>query len=49
MPAPMMIIVRPWDTSEFFANSRATRMHDSAGTDVISACHAGVYGTVASS
>ena len=27
MPAPMMIIERPWDSSEFVANSRAMRMH----------------------
>ena len=42
MPAPMMIIERPCDSSEFVANSRAMRMHCSAATPVISACHAGV-------
>ena len=42
MPAPMMIIERPWDSSAFAANSRAMRMHCSAATPVISACHAGV-------
>ena len=34
MPAPMMIIERPPDSSALRANSRATRMHCSAGTFV---------------
>ena len=42
MPAPMMIIVRPFDSSEFWANWRAVRIQASAGTEVISACQAGV-------
>ena len=45
----MMIIERPPDSSAFVANSRAIRMHASAGTQVISACQAGVYGVSASS
>ena len=49
MPAPMMIIDRPWTARRCAANSRAIRMHASAGTLVISACQAGVYGAVASS
>ncbi len=34
--------VRPSDSSMLAANSRAVRTHTSAGTDVMSACHAGV-------
>ena len=45
----MMIMDRPSDSSELCANSRAIRMHASAGTLVISACQAGVYGLDASS
>ena len=48
-PAPKMIMDRPWDSSELFANSRAIRMQASAGTLVISACQAGVPGVAASS
>ena len=49
MPAPMMIIERPPESIELVANSRATRIAASAGTPVISACHAGVYGVLTSS
>ncbi len=49
IPAPMMIIDRPPDSSALVANSRAIRMQASAGTLVISSCQAGVYGLVASS
>ena len=49
MPAPMMIMDRPPDSSALRANSRAMRMHCSAGTFVRSACQAGVYGVSASS
>jgi hypothetical protein len=49
IPAPMMIMDRPLDCSALLANSRAARMHASAGTLVISACPAGVYGVVGSS
>ena len=46
IPAPMMIIERPPDSSELCANSRATRITWLALTPVISSCHAGVYGRV---
>jgi hypothetical protein len=49
VPAPMMIIERPWVCSALRANSRAIRVHCSAGTPVIAACHAGVPGDSASS
>ena len=49
MPAPMMIIDRPPESTAFWANSRAMRIAASAGTEVISSCQAGVYGVAASS
>jgi hypothetical protein len=45
----MMIMERPLDCSALVANSRAMRMQAWAGTLVISACQAGVYGVVGSS
>ena len=42
IPAPMMIIDRPLDSSALRANSRAIRMQACAGTEVISSCQAGV-------
>ena len=42
IPAPMMIMVRPCDSSALAAISRATRTTCAAGTDVIDSCHAGV-------
>jgi hypothetical protein len=45
----MMIMDLPLNCSEFAANSRAIRMHASAGTLVISARQAGVYGELESS
>ena len=49
VPAPMMIIERPWDSSAFAANSRPMRSAFSAGTPVMASCHAGVHGWLASS
>ena len=49
VPAPRVIIERPPDSSAFAANSRATRVTVSAGTEVISSCQAGVYRLAASS
>ena len=49
IPAPMMIMERPPDSTALVANSRAIRMAASAGTLVIDACQAGVKGRVASS
>jgi hypothetical protein len=45
VPAPMRIIDRPPLRSALSANSRAMR----AQASVIGSCHAGVYGSVASS
>ena len=42
VPAPSVIIERPPDSSALAANSRAIRVTVSAGTEVISSCHAGV-------
>ena len=42
MPAPMMIIERPPDSSAFVANSRAIRMHCLGGHDGDLSCQAGV-------
>ena len=42
VPAPMMIIERPFDSSAFAANSRPIRAAAAAGTPVIGSCQAGV-------
>src|SRR5680860_1073249 len=39
VPAPMMIIERPWDSSALAANSRAIRAAAPASTPVIFSCH----------
>ena len=49
VPAPMQIIERPPLTSALRANSRATLTASRRSTPVIASCHAGVYGTDASS
>jgi hypothetical protein len=45
----MQIIDRPPLTSALRANSRATLTASRRSTPVTASCHAGVYGTVASS
>ena len=49
IPAPMMIMVRPCDSSELSAISLAIRTTCSAGTEVIDSCQPGVYGSAGSS
>jgi hypothetical protein len=49
VPAPMMIIDRPPDSSALRANSRPTFAAAAAGTPVNPSCHAGVQGCAGSS
>ncbi|CPU65200.1 Uncharacterised protein [Mycobacteroides abscessus] len=49
VPAPMMIIERPPESSAFCANSRPMRVAAAAGTPVNRSCHAGVAGVASSS
>jgi hypothetical protein len=49
VPAPMMIIERPSDSSALRANSRPIRAAADPGTPVICSCHAGVHGEEGSS
>lgn len=49
VPAPMMIIERPSDSSALRANSRPIRAAAEPGTPVTCSCQAGVQGADASS
>lgn len=46
IPAPKMTMERPPESRALLANSRATRITASAGTEVICSCHAGVFWNV---
>ncbi|MNC36583.1 hypothetical protein D3C75_851120 [compost metagenome] len=48
MPAPTMIIERPWVLSAVRANSRAISITSPRGTPVMRSCQAGVPGTFSS-